>query len=330
MSRPLRLAFNGAWYHIMNRGLARNPIFFTDEHRQMFIDLLIEIHDRYQAEIHAYCLMGNHYHLFIRTPLGNISRIMRHLDGVYTQRFNIKVKRDGPIFRGRYKAILVDAGEYLLQLSRYIHLNPVKANMVVFAEDYKWSSYSLYLNGSEPNWLYTAETLRYFGESDQRIKYKLYTEEGVDKETDEFFSQSGKFKILGAENFIKSVTNKYLEERHKIDDIPDHKQLIKTAGLNLHALIDLVADFYRVKRETIFVVERKRGNKPRSVAIFLIYLYANNIGLDEVANILKNISGNGIAKSYARFKEKIKNDIVVSNEIRELIRRVDYMSVVQT
>jgi len=82
MARPLRIEYDGAWYHIMNRGMARHPIFLNDDHYHMFIELLVEIHNRYQAEIFAYCLMGNHYHLLIRTSLGNISRIMRHLDGV--------------------------------------------------------------------------------------------------------------------------------------------------------------------------------------------------------------------------------------------------------
>ena len=141
MARPLRLEYPGAWYHVMNRGLARQPIFRTDAHRQHFLDLLLEIHNRYQVEIHAYCLMGNHYHLFIRTPLANLSRAMRHLNGIYTQRYNQGMHRDGPIFRGRYKSILVEADTYLLRLSRYIHLNPVAAKLVRKAETYPWSSF---------------------------------------------------------------------------------------------------------------------------------------------------------------------------------------------
>ena len=98
-------------------------------HRIVFLNLLSEIHRRYRVEIHCYCLMDNHYHLLIRTPLANLSRAMRHLDGIYTQRFNRQTRTDGPLFRGRYKSILVECDNYLLQLSRYIHLNPVQAKI---------------------------------------------------------------------------------------------------------------------------------------------------------------------------------------------------------
>ena len=107
--------------------------------------------------------MGNHYHLIIRTPLGNLARAMRHLNGVYTQRYNQLTKRDGPLFRGRYKSILVEADVYLLRLSRYIHLNPVAANLVKSAERYSWSSYLAYLDKCEtPPWLQISETLGVF------------------------------------------------------------------------------------------------------------------------------------------------------------------------
>jgi REP element-mobilizing transposase RayT len=97
----------------------------------MFLDLLLQIHRRYRFEIHAYCLMPNHYHILVRTPLANLSRGMRHLDGLYTQYYNRKYKKDGALFRGRYKSILIDTENYLLRLSRYIHLNPVKAGLVI-------------------------------------------------------------------------------------------------------------------------------------------------------------------------------------------------------
>ena len=108
MARPLRIQFAGAWYHLMNRGAGRRSIFPDDLHRHCFLDLLGEIHARYGVEIHAWCFMGNHYHLLARTPLPNLARAMRHLDGVYTQRHNRMSKTDGALFRGRYKAIVVD------------------------------------------------------------------------------------------------------------------------------------------------------------------------------------------------------------------------------
>ena len=130
MSRPLRIEYPGAWYHVMNRG-RRSESIFSDKHDYlMFIDLLIEISEMCNVNIAAYCLMANHYHILLQTPDGNISRCMRHLNSVYTQRYNRTHGLDGQLFRGRYKSILVCNDSHLLQLVRYIHKNPVKAGIV--------------------------------------------------------------------------------------------------------------------------------------------------------------------------------------------------------
>lgn len=130
MSRPLRIEVPDAWYHVMNRGLRRQPVFSDVEDYQIFLETLRESCERFGVSLGAYCLMPNHYHLLVHTPNANLSRFMRHVNGVYTQRFNRKNSKDGPLFRGRYRALVVDADEYLLQLVRYIHLNPVKAKLV--------------------------------------------------------------------------------------------------------------------------------------------------------------------------------------------------------
>jgi len=125
MSRPLRIQFDGAVYHLMNRGTARQITFVDDDDYRAFQNTLGEAHRLWGIEVFSYCLMRNHYHLCLRTPKGNLSRVMRHVDGLYTQRFNRSHKRDGSLFRGRYKAILVNEDQYLAQVVRYIHLNPV-------------------------------------------------------------------------------------------------------------------------------------------------------------------------------------------------------------
>ena len=126
MPRPTRVQYPDAFYHVMNRGRGRQAIFHDEAYFRAFLDTLAESHERFDAIIHTYCLMTNHYHLLVQTPRANLDRIMRHINGIYTQRYNRLRKTDGPLFRGRYKAILVDADAYLLQLSRYIHRNPVE------------------------------------------------------------------------------------------------------------------------------------------------------------------------------------------------------------
>src|ERR1700690_4073526 len=109
MSRPLRIEFPGAFYHVMNRGAGRRNIFHSDSHFELFFDLLEQAHDQFKIEIHAFCLMNNHYHLLIKTPLPNLSKAMGFINGIYTQKYNKIEKTDGPLFRGRFKAILVEA-----------------------------------------------------------------------------------------------------------------------------------------------------------------------------------------------------------------------------
>ena len=135
MARPLRLEYPGAIYHITSRGNARADIFLDDSDRELFLSILADTVDHYNWLCHAYCLMGNHYHLLIETPDPNLSLGMRHLNGVYTQTFNRSHKRVGHLFQGRYKAVLVEKGTHLLELCRYIVLNPVKANMTKYLGD---------------------------------------------------------------------------------------------------------------------------------------------------------------------------------------------------
>ena len=146
MARPLRIEYPGAFYHVMNRGLERRVIFRDRLDYQAFLHRCLEVHNRFKVIFHAYSLMPNHYHLMMETPAENLSRAMRHLDSVYTQGFNHrKERRVGPLFQGRYKAILIDKDAYALELSRYIHLNPVKAKIVNRPEDHAYSSFRYYV-----------------------------------------------------------------------------------------------------------------------------------------------------------------------------------------
>lgn len=140
MARPLRLEFAGALYHVTARGDRREDIYLDDRDRERFLAVLAEVCDRFNWRIHAYCQMTNHYHLVVETPDGNLSRGMRQLNGVYTQAVNRRHGRVGHVFQGRFKAILVQKEGYLLELARYVVLNPVRAQMVARPEDWPWSS----------------------------------------------------------------------------------------------------------------------------------------------------------------------------------------------
>jgi len=154
MARPLRLEYRGALYHVTSRGDGQEDIYLDDEDRILALAVLEDVVRRFNWCIHAYCLMGNHYHLLIETPDGNLAQGMRQFNGVYTQRFNRLHARVGHVFQGRYKAILVQKDSYLLELARYIVLNPVRAGMVRSAKDWPWSSYRATAGFVEsPRWL---------------------------------------------------------------------------------------------------------------------------------------------------------------------------------
>ena len=163
MARPLRIEFPGAIYHVTSRGNERKAVYKSQRDREKFISYLESATERYEAVIHVYCLMDNHYHLLIETPAGNLSQIMHHVNRVYTTYFNTKRSRAGHLFQGRYKAILIDADEYAKELSRYIHLNPVRAGIAETPTEYKWSSCQYYtVKKKAPEWLKRQFILGYF------------------------------------------------------------------------------------------------------------------------------------------------------------------------
>jgi putative transposase len=164
MARPLRIEFAGALYHVTSRGDRREPIFEDDEDRLMFFGILKEVLQRFNWVCHGYCLMTNHYHLVVETPDGNLSKGMRQLNGMYTQATNRRHGRTGYLFQGRFKGILVDKESYLLELTRYVVLNPVRAGMVKHPGKYPWSSYHAMVGEVQvPDWLTTDVILGQFG-----------------------------------------------------------------------------------------------------------------------------------------------------------------------
>ena len=164
MARPLRIEYPGAYYHVINRGNGGEKVFAGTGDKKKVLEYLEKTVKRFSLIIHTYCLMTNHYHLLIETPQANLSVAIQWLNVSYAAYYNRKHRRRGHLFQGRYKAILIDADEYLGQLSRYIHLNPVRAGMVTAAEQYLWSSYPAFIGKTKvPAWLETGRLLGYFG-----------------------------------------------------------------------------------------------------------------------------------------------------------------------
>ena len=226
MARPLRIEYDGAVYHITSRGNARKPIYKEDEDRRVFLEVLHRVNTRYNWLCHAYCLMNNHYHLIIETPDGNLSHGMRQLNGVYTQLFNRRHKRVGHIFQGRYKAILIQKESHLLEASRYVVLNPVRAKAVKDPDEWKWSSYRGTAGKEKPHPCLTKDwILGQFG-SKRRQSEKKYIEfvmAGIGEE--EIWKDVKGQSILGEDEFIERFLN-HVKGYEEVKEIPKSQRYI--------------------------------------------------------------------------------------------------------
>jgi len=258
MSRPLRIEYEDAIYHVMNRGRARQKIYHGEAYYLAFLQCLSEAHQRFGLEILSYCLMGNHYHLLVKTPRGNISRAMRHINGVYTQRYNRLKRTDGALFRGRYKAILIDASSYLLEVSRYIHRNPAETRtpLVNKLENYCWSSYPAYVNKTKgPDWLSREEIYGELGSHKRYSGYRRYVELGTDTETRKFYERKAMPAIRGDKYFAEVA---FAHARSWSKEI--NKSGIVTP-IEISRIVEQVADYYGVDEKSVYVAKKGRGTK---------------------------------------------------------------------
>jgi putative transposase len=207
MARPLRIQFPGALYHVTSRGNERAPIFFTDRDRRDYLTILGDVVEKYGWLCPAYCLMPNHYHLVVQTPEPNLSRGMHQLNGVYTQRLNRRHDRVGHLFQGRFKAILVERESHLLEVARYVVLNPVRAAMVRHPEEYRWSSLRATLGLERaPRWLRSRLLVGHFG---SRRRYREFVLEGIGQRAPWAGSRGS---VLGSDDFAQSV-GRHVEHR---------------------------------------------------------------------------------------------------------------------
>jgi putative transposase len=225
MSRPLRIEFPGAIYYITSRGNTRQTIFDDEDDRERFLGILGAVVKNHRWLCHAYCLMGNHYHLLIETPEGNLSRGMRQLNGIYTQACNRRHNRSGHLFQGRYKAILIEKDSYLLALCRYIVLNPVAAGISPSPEAWPWSSYASTAGlASPPELLTTNWILTQFGADlpEARERYCEFVHQGLGKPS--FWEDLRGGLLLGGEDFVGRF-QPLLSKMQNVEEIPRVQRL---------------------------------------------------------------------------------------------------------
>jgi REP element-mobilizing transposase RayT len=222
MARPLRIEYPGAVYHVTSRGNARQSIFIDDVDRQLFLEVLGNVVEKYNWLCHAFCLLDNHYHNLVETQDPNLSLGMRQLNGVYTQRVNIRHHRVGHLFQGRYKAILVEKNEHLLELCRYIVLNPVRAGMVSEPRQWQWSSYTATAYAIKTSdFLTVTWILGQFAKktNEARKIYRKFVADGLLKQEPSPWKKLVGQIVFGGSDFVADIQSRLIDAE-KIGEIP--------------------------------------------------------------------------------------------------------------
>lgn len=268
MARPLRIQYPGAVYHVTSRGNERKDIFKDTQDRKGFLDTLARANKRYKWICHAYCLMNNHYHLLIETLAGNLAIGMRQLNGVYTQAFNRRHRRSGHLLQGRYKAILIQKESHLLEVCRYVVLNPVRAAMVEGPDGWAWSSYRATAGRVKPHLCLTREwILGQFGR--RRLgaerKYRSFVKAGTGRET--IWKEVKGQSLLGDEGFAGRLLH-YVRGHEAIPEIPKSQRFLHRPELDNVFTKALLLDREKRDRKIVEAVER-HGYRQREIADYL-------------------------------------------------------------
>jgi putative transposase len=308
MSRPLRIEYPDAWYHIMNRGGRYKPIFEDKNDYSMFLELLREAIEIFNIKVTAFCLMQNHYHLLIQTPKANISRSMRHINGVYTQRFNNIHGYDGHLFRGRYKSILIDADSYLLKVMRYIHRNPITAGLTENL-DYTWSSHKAYLSDSKKwDWISRDKILVMLSrnKSLQRTVYRDFVKESDNDDFSAIYKKRKLPAILGSERFLKLIKEDFFKKKKHIE-VPESRILTPEKD----EIMSAVSKEYEVSISDLKVSKRGQMNEARNVAMYLM----RHLRGDKLSEICKEF---GLKKdsSAGSIVDRVKKQIIKEKPLR--------------
>ena len=313
MARPLRIEFENAFYHIIQRGIERKNIFVSDTDKNKFLSYLDFCCTAYGAVMHAYVLMNNHYHIILETPRANLTKVIHYLNASYAAYFNTKRKRVGPLYQSRYKAILVQQDEYLHHLSRYIHLNPVRANIAKNPAEYPWSSYKYFVsNTTPPRWLNTAFILSMFDKvtSKARKPYKEFVLDAIGKEKKIIEQNTIKGFILGNDDFAENIINAFVigEQDSEIPIINELKRRKEPSLEQIKTLVEEnIKNDRRLQRRVSLYLSRKHTQKTlNDIAVF--YSKIKDTGVSQAFRRTENARGEGKALEglLVKLEKKLK------------------------
>lgn len=296
----------------MNRGRRGEDVFHSTADYQMFILLLKETCEEFGLRVSAYCLMPNHYHLLVNTPHANLSRCMRHINGVYTQRFNKEHEYDGQLFRGRYKSIVVENDEYLIEVMKYIHKNPVKAGLVADLMDFPWCSHKGFLSKARKwEWL-NREPLyelltRY--KSRRKLEYLKFMELAEPENITRFYGLKNLRPMLGTDIFCEEIKERF---RYLVS----HKEMqnVKHLARGPEEIIATVCNHFKVDRMSLNKKRRGYDNIARDAALYLLRLHRSET-LAELGRYCGLESYSTVSGILLRFKKRLKDDNVLQKRV---------------
>lgn len=313
MARPLRIAFEGAFYHITARGNERKRIFFSHRDYEKFLSYLTDAVHKYGVILHAFVLMANHYHLIVETPKANLSSFMHSLNSAYTTYFNIKRKRAGHLFQGKYKALLIDADNYLLELSRYVHLNPVRAGITEKPETYPYSSYRAYIFPREEALIF--RDLLWGMVSQERKEGPRYCRKFVESALTEKprnpFEEVFGGVILGEKTFIEEVLQRLKDQDFQKKEI-SHRRALGSITSDIDEIVDLVCHHFKVSKEKVQGTSHYKG--------YAVYLVRKHTPLSntEIGRYFGGISYSAVTKIGTRIKDRMRKDAALRGEMKQL------------
>jgi len=327
MARPLRIDIPNGLYHVTSRGLERRAIVGQDRDREHWLELLGRVAARRQWRVLAWALLENHFHLFVRTPQADLSAGMHDLNSGYATAFNHRRGRVGPLFQGRFKGIVVESGRHEWELSRYIHLNPVRAGLAARPEDYPWSSCRHYFRSrGAPRWLGWDEVLCLHGRTVRaaRRAYRAFLDEGLATRPTSPLTDVVASTVLGSESFVERMRS-WLGERLPDRDVPAARALQR--GVGVEAVVSVVCAEFGVPPES--VRERDRHSEARAAAISLCRSHTA-ASVTRLGEWFGGIGPSAITKAGGRFAERLAREDRLAARVQRCCRALEQMSNVKT
>jgi len=318
MARPVRIEYPGAVYHVICRGNNRQAIFRDERDRTRYLEKLSFYCRDKSVDLLSYCLLSNHVHLLLETPQGNLSKLMQALQTSYTVSFNKRYRRSQHVFEQRYRALLVDKDNYLLQVSRYIHLNPVSARIVSRPQDYRWSSYGSYLKGKGIAGLKDGMVLGYFvgDRKKQLAQYREYVE-GVIGERQQRYEEpmATKQMFIGDEEFIDKARQR------------SATAAVRDGHYSLKRIVGAVSEVMRIDEGDVKRPGRREAVQRSRELISLIARRHGDVGLGELARYLQVKELSTPSHAVRRAEERMKNDRGFARQLRRVLKILDHSSI---